>query len=166
MIWGRKAFVKPVVRIAVLFALTALGLAGYSAAVLHSIILRHDFSVASDPGIHIFVREVIATGTRHRKPVLLIHGARLPAIASFDLDVAGGSLAADLARRGFTVYILDIRGYGASTRPREMDVPAEKHPPLVRSNEAAHDIGAVVDWKRQRRPWNELVATWLKHSEP
>ena len=46
------------------------------------------------------------------EPILLVHGARVPGIASFDLPVAGGSLAADLADKGFCAYVIDIRGYG------------------------------------------------------
>jgi pimeloyl-ACP methyl ester carboxylesterase len=123
-------------------------------------VLRHDFFVPSDPGIHIFVREIIATGDRHRVPILLIHGARVPGLASFDLEVPGGSLAADLARRGFAVYVLDVRGYGRSTRPREMDEPPALHAPLVRSNDAAHDIGAVVDWIDRRRSNRVALFGW------
>jgi pimeloyl-ACP methyl ester carboxylesterase len=44
-----------------------------------------------------------------------------------------------------------VRGYGQSTRPKEMDGPPIVHPPLVRSNEAVHDIAAAVDWIRSRR---------------
>jgi pimeloyl-ACP methyl ester carboxylesterase len=73
----------------------------------------------------------------------------VPGIASFDLPVAGGSLAGDLAAAGFDVFVMDVRGYGASTRSKEMDEPAG-HAPLVRSEEAARDIGAVVDWIRAK----------------
>jgi pimeloyl-ACP methyl ester carboxylesterase len=112
---------------------------------------RHDFFVRGDPGIRLFVREVSAPQSDRRKPVLLIHGARIPGIASFDLPVPGGSLAADLAMRGFDVYIVDIRGYGRSTRPPEMDAPPSAHLPLVRSKEAVRDLAAVVDWIAHRR---------------
>lgn len=111
---------------------------------------RHDVKVDSEPGIRIFVREVVTKKTvaesLQKKALILVHGARVPGLASFDLQVPGGSLAADLARRGFDVYIMDIRGYGASSRPPEMEEPPSAHPPLVHSNEAAHDIDAVVDW--------------------
>lgn len=123
-------------------------------------VLRHDSFVASDPGIKIFVREVIATGNRHRIPLLLIHGARVPGLASFDLEVPGGSLAADLAERGFAVYVMDVRGYGRSTRPMEMDEPPARHAPLVRSNDAAHDIGAVVDWINKSHPRRVTLLGW------
>lgn len=113
---------------------------------------RTDFFVRSTPSVEIFVREVRPRRhARARTPVLLIHGARVPGVASFDLDVAGGSLAGDLADAGHPAYILDVRGYGASTRPDEMSRPPEAHPPLVRSPEAVADIGAVVDFVCRRR---------------
>jgi pimeloyl-ACP methyl ester carboxylesterase len=114
-------------------------------------IARHDFFINSDLGIRLFVREVSAEKNGSGKPILLLHGARVPGIASFDLPVSGGSLAADLTERGFDVYILDVRGYGQSTRPTAMDEPPAAHPPLVRSNEAVRDIAAAVDWIRLSR---------------
>jgi alpha-beta hydrolase superfamily lysophospholipase len=115
---------------------------------------RHDFFVDGDPGVQLFVREVvIRTGISDTtgEPILLLHGARVPGVASFDLSVPGGSFAADLAQLGFDVYVMDVRGYGQSTRPIEMDEPPGSHAPLVRSSQAAHDISAVVDSIRKRR---------------
>ncbi|MBS1849493.1 MAG: alpha/beta fold hydrolase [Acidobacteria bacterium] len=112
-------------------------------------VVRQDFSVASDPGVRLFVREIKTESVG--EPVLLLHGARVPGIGSFDLPVANGSLAADLAGLGFDVYLMDVRGYGKSTRPAEMNEPPEKSQPLVRSDEAVRDIGAVVEWIRGRR---------------
>lgn len=114
-------------------------------------ITRHDFYLPSDPGTRLFVREVVTAETKERKPILLIHGARVPGLASFDLPVKGGSLAEDLAIRGLDVFVMDVRGYGASTRPRQMDEPPSPHAALVRSNEAARDIGAAVDWIREHK---------------
>lgn len=129
-------------------ALVALVASG--AAFAQAKVERHDFLISSDPGVRLFVREVSVSHAASHPPIMLIHGARIPGIASFDLPVAGGSLAADLATRGFDVYVLDIRGYGRSTRPAEMDTPPNAHPPLVRSNEAVRDIAAAVDWIAHR----------------
>lgn len=52
---------------------------------------------------------------------------------------------------------MDVRGHGHSTRPQEMDEAPEKHGPLVRSNEAARDIGAVVDWIRRERKLEKVA---------
>ena len=51
--------------------------------------------------------------------------------------------------------MMDVRGYGSSTRPPEMSQPPEKNPPLVRSGlRAVRDIASVVEWirKRTRQP--------------
>jgi pimeloyl-ACP methyl ester carboxylesterase len=130
----------------------AILLAAFARAAAAQDVERRDFFVQSDPGVQIFVREVSTARSRSGPAILLIHGARVPGIASFDLPVPEGSLAADLATRGFDVYLLDIRGYGRSTRPPEMSEPPNAHPPLVRSNEAARDISAVVDAIHHRPP--------------
>ena len=115
-------------------------------------IIRKEFFITSDPGIQVFVREVKDGETQHMQkvPVLLLHGARVPGIASFDLDVHNGSLAADLASHGYVVYVMDARGYGNSSRPPEMEQPPEANPPLTRSSEVVRDMGAVVEWIRGR----------------
>jgi len=114
---------------------------------------RREFFVTSDPGTQIFVREVFAGANGASGTVIvLVHGARVPGVASFDLPVPGGSLAADLALRGLDVFVMDVRGYGRSTRPPEMDGPPEAHAPLVRSEQAARDIAAVVNSVHQQRP--------------
>ena len=73
-------------------------------------IQRNDFFVDSDPGVHLFVREVV-TASGHAgaigQPILLLHGARVPGLASFDLPVPGGSFAQDLGTRGFDVDVMD-----------------------------------------------------------
>lgn len=117
-------------------------------AICQPALAGEQFRVQSAPGITLAVSEV---GQHHgRRPILLVHGARVGAIGSFDLPVTGGSLAADLAARGFDVYLLDVRGYGASSRPAAMDAPPEGKAALVRSNEAVEDIDAAVDFVRQR----------------
>jgi pimeloyl-ACP methyl ester carboxylesterase len=117
---------------------------------------REDLFATSDAGVQIHVREVRTEVHQACPPILLVHGARVPGIASFDLPVAGGSLAAELADRGFCAYVIDVRGYGQSTRPPEMDQPQQSHGPLVRSVEAVHDIDAVIDLIRKRTGANRV----------
>ncbi|WP_158890140.1 alpha/beta fold hydrolase [Amycolatopsis anabasis] len=112
-------------------------------------VLRTEFHVTSDPGVRIGVREVRAA-TGPARPVLLLHGARVPGAASFDLPVPGGSLAEDLARAGHRVYVMDARGYGNSTRPPALSQPPEAGPPAVRSDAVVRDVAAVVDQILQR----------------
>lgn len=106
---------------------------------------RTDLRVTSDPGVQIAVREVRPARPSPRPPVLLLHGARVPGVASFDLPVPGGSLAGDLAAAGHRVYIMDARGYGASARPRSMDQDPLANPPAVRSDQVVRDVASVVD---------------------
>ena len=44
------------------------------------------------------------------------------------------------------VYLLDIRGYGKSSRPKEMSDDPKANPPIVRGDTAIKDIGTVVDF--------------------
>jgi pimeloyl-ACP methyl ester carboxylesterase len=115
-----------------------------------ALVSRKDLFVDSDNGVRIHIREVRKHADGECTPVLLVHGARVPGVASFDLPVPGGSLAADLADNDFCVYLVDIRGYGQSARPVEMEQPPQNRPPLVRSLEAVRDIDAAVDFIRQR----------------
>jgi alpha-beta hydrolase superfamily lysophospholipase len=102
---------------------------------------RTDFHVASIDGVQVFVREVTSGEPRKGKvAVILVHGARVPGLASFDLEVANGSLAEEIARNGHPVYIMDARGYGQSTRPAALDQPAEQNLPAVRGYEVVRDI--------------------------
>jgi pimeloyl-ACP methyl ester carboxylesterase len=51
------------------------------------------------------------------RTVLFVHGATCPSETSFDLPVGGASWMDQIARRGFDVYLVDLPGYGKSTRP-------------------------------------------------
>lgn len=143
-----------VIRVFLILVCFATGTAAAKDAVT-----RTDFFVASDPGLRIFVREVRPQEAKG-VPVLLIHGARVPGIGSFDLPVPGGSLAQDIALTGHAVYVMDVRGYGKSSRGPEFSKPPEGHPPLVRSNEAVRDIAAVVSEIRRRWKKNPVLFGW------
>jgi pimeloyl-ACP methyl ester carboxylesterase len=88
-----------------------------------------------------------------------VHGATYPAETSFDLPLGGASWMDQLARRGFDVYLVDLPGYGKSTRPPEMDQPPEAHGPLVGLDTAVAAVGNVVDFilKRRNVPRTSLI---------
>src|ERR1043166_8035203 len=109
---------------------------------------------AADPGIDIYVRNkrpAEMTAFRPERTVLFVHGATYPAHTAFDLKLDGLSWMEYIASRGYDVYLLDLRGYGKSTRPREMGEDAKANPPLVRGDTAVKDIGTVVDFILARR---------------
>ncbi|MEO3876544.1 alpha/beta hydrolase [Nonomuraea sp. B12E4] len=110
-------------------------------------VVRKDWKVRGQAGL-LGVREVRPDGPARGRPVLLLHGARVSGVPSFDLPVPGGSLAADLARKGHRVFIVDARGYGTSDRPSSFDRSALDNPPAVTGEEVVDDIASVVDWLR------------------
>ena len=54
---------------------------------------------------------------RPDKILLFVHGATYPAETAFDLPIEGVSMMDLIAMRGYDVYLVDVRGYGRSTRP-------------------------------------------------
>jgi len=109
---------------------------------------------AVDPGIQLYVRNKRPDGMTQFSPdniVLFVHGATYPAETSFDLKLDGISWMEYIASRGYDVYLLDVRGFSRSTRPPEMERPAQDNPPIVRTDVGAKDVGAAVDFIRQRR---------------
>ena len=109
---------------------------------------------ARDAGIEIFVRNKRPENAGEPRPdrtLLFVHGATYPAHTSFDLKLDGVSWMDYIATRGYDVYLLDLRGYGKSTRPPEMDDKPEANAPVVRGVTAVKDISAVVDFILKRR---------------
>ena len=107
-----------------------------------------------DPGIEIYVRNKHPsriTSFRSERTLLFVHGATYPASTTFDLPLDGESWMDYIAARGYDVYLLDIRGYGKSSRPKEMSEDPKANPPIVRGDTAIKDIGAVVDFILSRR---------------
>ncbi len=118
-------------------------------------IVMEEFMIAgADPGVQLYVRNKRPSTLTNFKPeniVLFVHGATYPAETAFDLQLEGQSWMDYIARRGYDVYMVDVRGYGKSTRPAEMDIPAADSKPIVNTDTAARDYGAAVDFIRQRR---------------
>jgi pimeloyl-ACP methyl ester carboxylesterase len=122
-------------------------------------IQRPDFFIAGGAG-QLHVREVHDEARSVRKAVLLVHGGGPGGIPSFDLPIPGYSLAEDCARQNVLVFVMDIRGWGSSTRPSQMDQPPESSAPLVSAKEAADDIATVVNWIVNRTRQKVVLVGW------
>ena len=82
---------------------------------------------AVDPGIELYLRNKHPSGAKDFAPgkiLLFVHGATYPAESAFDLELDGLSWMDYIAQHGYDVYMVDLRGYGKSTRPAEMSRPA------------------------------------------
>lgn len=114
---------------------------------------------AADEGLRLHVRNKRPAGVERfaaNRIVLFVHGATYPAETGFDIDLPGGSWADLVARRGFDVYLVDVRGYGRSTRPPAMAQPATANPPFADTTDAVKDVGSAVDFILRRRGVDKL----------
>jgi pimeloyl-ACP methyl ester carboxylesterase len=147
-----------------LFLLLALPLAAPAAADAIKLAVEETMVPAKDPGIELYVRNKRPEGVARFGPdrtLLFVHGATYPSETAFDLSVGGKSWMEFIAERGFDVYLMDLRGYGRSTRPKEMDAPADANPPIVTTDVAVRDVSAVVDHILQKRGLDKLdVMGW------
>src|SRR5258706_2156886 len=127
----------------------------FSAHAMDAKVAMEEFMVpASDPGISLYVRNKHPEGVNRfaaDKILLYVHGATYPAETAFDLKLSGLSWMDYIARRGYDVYLVDVRGYGKSTRPPEMDQPAPDNAPIVHTATAVKDVGSAVQFIRKRR---------------
>ncbi len=78
--------------------------------------------------------------------VLFVHGATYGGRSAFAPE--GYSWLADVAAAGRAAYTLDVRGYGDSERPPELDAPAGDGDPVVRAETAARDAAAALETVR------------------
>ncbi|MFZ0210463.1 MAG: alpha/beta fold hydrolase, partial [Roseiarcus sp.] len=113
------------------------------------------FTIPSvDPGIELYMRNKHPAGMTTfsaDRTLLFVHGATYPAETAFDLPIEGVSMMDLIAQQGYDVFLVDIRGYGGSTRPPEMDQPPAANKPLATSADAAKDLGAAVDYVLKTR---------------
>src|SRR3954468_4530980 len=118
-------------------------------------LVTESFMISSgDAGIELYLRNKRPAGMTHfpaERILLYVHGATYPSETAFDLPIEGASMMDLIAARGYDVYLVDIRGYGCSTRPPEMSAPPEANLPIVSTDVAVRDFSAAVDHVLKRR---------------
>lgn len=130
-------------------------------------LLSEDLRIAADtPGIELYLRNKRRADLRAfpaQRLVLFVHGATYPAETAFDLPLGGYSWMDYIACRGFDVYLVDVRGYGRSTRPPEMARPPEENAPIVTTNVAVRDVGSAIEAilvRRRAQTLNLIGWSW------
>jgi pimeloyl-ACP methyl ester carboxylesterase len=109
---------------------------------------------SGDAGIELYVRNKHPAGMTNftaDKTLLFVHGATYPAEATFDVPLGGRSMMDHIAEQGWDVYLVDVRGYGGSTRPPEMDRPPNESAPFADTSTAVKDVAAAVNHILQKR---------------
>jgi pimeloyl-ACP methyl ester carboxylesterase len=90
------------------------------------------------------------SGKPAEQAVLLVHGNFFPASTAFGVDLPGGSVLERLAEAGLSVYTLDLRGYGGSTRPPFMSEPIGPYVAFATTADAQQDIASALAFIRER----------------
>jgi pimeloyl-ACP methyl ester carboxylesterase len=111
------------------------------------------------PGLSLYIRNKHPSPmlrSSPKKTVLFVHGATYPGESTFDLELDGLSSMDYIAQHGYDVYLVDLRGYGRSSRPPEMDQPPQNNPPLERTADAINDVGSAVDFILKRHGLSKL----------
>ncbi len=118
-------------------------------------IATQDFFVPSDTaGIDLHLRRKRLAHVEKfpaERTLLLMHGATFSSGSLFDAPMGGASFMDQLAIAGFDVYAVDVRGYGASTRPPDMEGTQP-----VRIETAIRDLGTAIDHILQYRRLDQL----------
>jgi pimeloyl-ACP methyl ester carboxylesterase len=109
---------------------------------------------SADPGIQLYIRNKHLAGVTSftgDKILLYVHGATYPSETAFDLPLGGRSMMDYIALQGWDVYLFDVRGYGGSTRPPEMEKPASENKPIADTVTAVRDAGSAINHILQKR---------------
>jgi len=129
-----------------------------------SIITEDRFIAGGDAGIQVFLRNKRPASLDHfaaQRTLLIVHGGTQAAEVTFDLALDGLSWAGYIAARGWDVWLVNVRGFGSSTRPPELDLPIGEAPPVVRTQDARRDFAAAADFILRHRGLERLnVLGW------
>jgi pimeloyl-ACP methyl ester carboxylesterase len=116
-------------------------------------VTTRDFMIPSDtPDIALHVRNKRAIGHSNfgeARTILLMHGATYSSGSLYDTAIGNYSFMDYLARAGYDVYAVDVRGYGLSSRPVEMDLPPAQSLPVGGTETGIRDFGNAVNFVLQ-----------------
>ncbi len=123
-------------------------------------LIVEEFMVPSgESGLRIYLRNKRRQDTEVGKPartLLFVHGATYPSSVTFDFSAGGYSWMDTLAHAGFDCWLMDIRGYGRSDRPAEMEQKPEANGPIVHTDVAVADLAAMMEFVLKKRALAKL----------
>ncbi|ODR80008.1 alpha/beta hydrolase [Haladaptatus sp. W1] len=112
-------------------------------------LIAHDVYAADETQLRVWEQ----TTDGAEEAVLFLHGGMTSSKALLAPPVPDDDSYSWLnraAEHGQAVFALDVRGYGESERPPEMQVPPEENGPAVRAADAAMDVEAAYEFVRDR----------------
>jgi len=116
-------------------------------------IVAESIMIDSDtPGVSLHLRrKYLRSQTEYTtdNTLVMVHDATYSSGSLYDVRLDGLSFMDVLALRGLNVYAVDVRGYGHSTRPVEMEAPPDDNPPLYGTEIGVRDLAHAVEWVRQ-----------------
>lgn len=116
---------------------------------LDDIIFEDHHIESGTPGISLYVRNKRRRSIQQFGPdrtIVMVHGATFSSGSLYDVRLDGFSFMDYLANRGFDVFAVDVRGYGRSTRPAEMQQDAQLSLPVVKTDTGVTDLASAVDF--------------------
>ena len=110
----------------------------------------HFIDSSQVPGLKLKIRErclrLPGLAVKQSIPLLMVHGATVSSLL-WDHPIPQWSWMNRLARDGFHVYALDIRGYGGSTRAAPLETfHPEDSPPYACAEEVQQDIDDAISF--------------------
>jgi pimeloyl-ACP methyl ester carboxylesterase len=117
-------------------------------------------------GVDLYLRNKRSNSLTARLPertIVMVHGATFSSGSLYDVPLGGFSFLDYLAAEGFDVFAVDVRGYGLSSRPDEMEVDGALNPPLVGTETGVADFTAAVDFvlkHRRLQKTNIFAMSW------
>ncbi len=130
------------------------------------IVFEEHYVDSDTAGIELYVRNKRRKDHKTflaEKTIVMVHGATFSSGSLYDVPFNGMSFIDFLAHEGFDVFAVDVRGYGKSSRPLEMQMEPDLNPPLVDTDTGVADFATAVDFVlrlRSLKAANIFAMSW------
>jgi pimeloyl-ACP methyl ester carboxylesterase len=132
--WGVSVLLLAV---AFMAAVGGCGGGGGGGGADYEVSIKDDFDLTNDDGYKLYLARYETDEPGDKTPLLMVHGLTYSS-HEFDVDYEDYSLARFFAREGYSVWLLDVTGYGRSQKVNGNGY-------MVSSDYAAEDIRAAAE---------------------